>query len=108
MDVRSAEIAQFLNVPKPSVTHMLTVLMEKNLIVKKRYGKIHFTEKGTALTDKIRRGISVIEKRIQCMDLLLTPEKVHETACAFIAVLPDSAVLMPEEPALQSRKNKGR
>ena len=47
--VSSTQVARVLQVSRPSVTRMLAVLAEKDLVTKERYGKITLTETGAAL-----------------------------------------------------------
>ena len=42
--VSSTQVARVLQVSRPSVTRMLAVLAEKDLVTKERYGKIILTE----------------------------------------------------------------
>lgn len=44
--VSSTQVARVLQVSRPSVTRMLAVLAEKDLVTKERYGKITLTETG--------------------------------------------------------------
>lgn len=44
--VSSTQVARVLQVSRPSVTRMLAVLAEKDLVTKERYGKIILTETG--------------------------------------------------------------
>ena len=46
--VSSTQVARVLQVSRPSVTRMLAVLAEKDLVTKERYGKITLTETGAA------------------------------------------------------------
>ena len=55
--VSSAQVARALQVSRPSVTRMLTVLAEKNLVTKARYGKITLTETGAALAHQLQAGL---------------------------------------------------
>ena len=41
--VSSAQVARALQVSRPSVTRMLAILAEKDLVTKERYGKITLT-----------------------------------------------------------------
>ena len=61
--VSSAQVARALQVSRPSVTRMLTVLAEKDLVTKARYGKITLTETGAALAHQLQAGLRDLERR---------------------------------------------
>ena len=54
--VSSTQVARVLQVSRPSVTRMLAVLAEKDLVTKERYGKITLTETGAALAHQLQAG----------------------------------------------------
>ena len=45
-DVSSRQIASALGVTKPSVVHILNILMRDGMVVKRHYGKIYLTDRG--------------------------------------------------------------
>ena len=45
-DVSSRQIASTLGVTKPSVVHILNILMRDGMVVKRHYGKIYQTDRG--------------------------------------------------------------
>ena len=49
LEVSSKDIAASLAVSRASVTSMMSILIDKNLVDKERYGKIHLTGLGRAL-----------------------------------------------------------
>ena len=51
-DVSSRQIASALGVTKPSVVHILNILMRDGMVVKRHYGKIYLTDRG-AFTRKL-------------------------------------------------------
>lgn len=55
--VSSTQVARVLQVSRPSVTRMLAVLAEKDLVTKERYGKITLTETGAALAHQLQAGL---------------------------------------------------
>ena len=55
--VSSTQVARVLQVSRPSVTRMLAVLAEKDLVTKERYGKIILTETGAALAHQLQAGL---------------------------------------------------
>ena len=61
--VSSTQVARVLQVSRPSVTRMLAVLAEKDLVTKERYGKIILTETGAALAHQLQAGLRDLERR---------------------------------------------
>lgn len=59
--VSSTQVARVLQVSRPSVTRMLAVLAEKDLVTKERYGKITLTETGAALAHQLQAGLRDLE-----------------------------------------------
>mgnify|MGYP001625916473 FL=1 len=49
LEVSSKDIAASLAVSRASVTSMMSILIDKNLVDKERYGKIHLTRLGRTL-----------------------------------------------------------
>ena len=62
--VSSTQVARVLQVSRPSVTRMLAVLAEKDLVTKERYGKITLTETGAALAHQLQAGLRDLERRL--------------------------------------------
>ena len=72
--VSSTQVARVLQVSRPSVTRMLAVLAEKDLVTKERYGKITLTETGAALAHQLQAGLRDLERRLPALGLdLLAP-----------------------------------
>ena len=65
-NVGAAAVARALGVSCPSVTRMLAVLAEKDLVTKERYGKITLTETGAALAHQLQAGLRDLERRPAC------------------------------------------
>ncbi|WOC31824.1 MULTISPECIES: metal-dependent transcriptional regulator [Caproicibacterium] len=86
-DVCSTSIARYLKVSGASVSRMLRVLMEKQWIVKKRYGKIYLTDQGFLLARDFDRKMKMLEQRIPMMQLPYEKEEAEELAFAMAAVL---------------------
>ena len=66
--VSSTQVARVLQVSRPSVTRMLAVLAEKDLVTKERYGKITLTETGAALAHQLQAGLRDLERRLPGRD----------------------------------------
>ena len=69
MDVGTADIAKAIDCSKASVTHMMSNLMEMDLLVRERYGKIYLTDTGFLLARDMFRAVTELQKRIPAMDL---------------------------------------
>ncbi len=89
-EVLSADIARKLKVSKPSVAKMLSVLSEKKLILKKRYGKISITDSGKLIADEYEQRIKMLASLIPKMGLVLTDEEITAGAFALADALPES------------------
>ena len=87
--VSSAQVARALQVSRPSVTRMLAVLAEKDLVTKERYGKITLTETGAALARQLQAGLRDLERRLPALGLELDREETAAVAGALAAALPE-------------------
>jgi Mn-dependent DtxR family transcriptional regulator len=87
-DVCSTSISQFLSVSGPSVSRMLGILMQKKLIVKKRYSKIYLTDTGFLLARNLDKNITLLKERIPRMGIPLTEEEIEQAAFSLAALLP--------------------
>lgn len=85
--VSSTQVARVLQVSRPSVTRMLAVLAEKDLVTKERYGKIILTETGAALAHQLQAGLRDLERRLPGLDL--DREETAAVAGALASVLPE-------------------
>jgi DtxR family transcriptional regulator, Mn-dependent transcriptional regulator len=77
--IKSVDIANALNVTKPSVSQMIKNLCNEKLIVTEPYSKIQFTKKGFKEARRmmyIHRVIEVFLKKVLKYDI----DKVHEEA----------------------------
>ena len=86
--VSSAQVARALQVSRPSVTRMLAVLAEKDLVTKERYGKINLTETGADLSRQLQAGLRDLERRLPALGLELDREETAAVAGALAAALP--------------------
>ena len=87
--VSSARVARALQVSRPSVTRMLAILAEKDLVTKERYGKITLTETGAALARQLQAGLRDLERRLPALGLELDREETAAVAGALAAALPE-------------------
>lgn len=82
-------MARVLQVSRPSVTRMLAVLAEKDLVTKERYGKIILTETGAALAHQLQAGLRDLERRLPALGLDLDREETAAVAGALASALPE-------------------
>ena len=88
-NVGAAAVARALQVSCPSVTRMLAVLAEKDLVTKERYGKITLTETGAALAHQLQAGLRDLERRLPALGLDLDREETAAVAGALASALPE-------------------
>jgi len=91
-EVSSAVVARKLKVSKPSVVKMVDILSEKELIVKKHYGKIILTEQGRQIAQKFHEEIRLFVELIPKMGLNLTNDDLYASAYLLASTLPDKTL----------------
>jgi DtxR family transcriptional regulator, Mn-dependent transcriptional regulator len=78
-ECRSVDLADYLNVTKPSVSQMLQSLDKEGLIEYKKYSSFKFTSKGILIAKKLTYKHRIIESFL--MDVLkINSENVHDEA----------------------------
>ena len=88
-DVSSANIAKKLKISKPSVSTMLTALMNEHLVVRERYSKVYLTDEGYLIAKKLESNLQILAKRIPQMGLGISEETVYEMARAIAIAMPN-------------------
>ena len=78
-EVRSVEVADYLNVTKPSVSEMLKELSKEGLIEYKKYSKVKLTGKGHKIARNLTSKHRIIERFLKDM-LKINKKKVHDEA----------------------------
>ena len=78
-EVRSVEVADYLNVTKPSVSEMLKGLSKEGLIQYKKYSKVKLTGKGHKIARNLTSKHRIIESFLKNM-LKINEKSVHEEA----------------------------
>ena len=78
-DVRSVEVADYLNIKKPSVSEMLKNLDRDGFIQYKKYSKIKLTKKGFNEAKNLTARHRIIEAFLKDK-LKLDPQKIHNEA----------------------------
>ena len=86
--VSSVDVAGALQVSRPSVTRMLGILTEKDLVTKERYGKIALTDRGAALARRQMEYVRLLVLRLPGLGLDLTEREAEEAALALAEILP--------------------
>lgn len=87
LEVSSKDVAACLEVSRASVTSMMATMVEKRLVEKERYGKIHLTPLGRQL------AVDLAGQANQLADTLtarmeLSGEEAWKAACAAVCHLP--------------------
>lgn len=77
---RVTDIAEQLDIAKPSVIQALTLLKEKGLIIQDRYGPVELTPEGERYALKIRHRHKVIYGFLTQV-LGVSPQAAEEDAC---------------------------
>ena len=77
--VRSVDLADYLNITKPSVSEMLKELNNEGLIAFKKYSKLRFTSKGRTIARKLTFKHRIIESFLKNI-LRIDSQNIHEEA----------------------------
>ncbi len=88
-DVGTQAVAKALNCSKASVTKMMATLMDMNLLVREKYGKIYLTDTGYLLAKDMLRCVEVICNRLPAVGFDLTREETAALARAIVLSLPE-------------------
>ena len=78
-EVKSVELADYLNITKPSVSQMLQELDKGGMIEYKRYSRLKFTDKGRKIAEKVTFKHRIIETFLKSM-LKINSTEIHEEA----------------------------
>ena len=76
---KSVDLADYLNITKPSVSEMLKELNKEGLIVYKKYSQLRFTSKGRNIARKLTLKHRIIESFLKNI-LKIDSENIHEEA----------------------------
>ena len=88
-DVGTQAIAKALNCSKASVTKMMATLMDMNLLVRERYGKIYLTDTGYLLAKDMLQCVELIHERLPAMGFDLTEEEAQDFVRTMVVNLPE-------------------
>lgn len=87
LEVSSKDIARVLEVSRASVTSMMGVLTDKELVAKERYGKVHLTRSGVRLARALSAQADELARDL-APRMGLSGEEAWKAACAAISELP--------------------
>jgi len=89
--VRSVDLADYLNITKPSVSGMLKELNKEGLVEYRKYSKLKFTSKGHRIAQKLTFKHRIIESFLKNM-LHINLGNIHEEAHRLEHAFSDEAV----------------
>lgn len=78
-EVKSVDLARYLDVTKPSVSEMLQELGKEGLIDYKRYAKLKLTQRGYKIAERLTSKHRIIETFLKDI-LKISLENIHEEA----------------------------
>ena len=78
-EIKSIDLAHYLNVSKPSVSEMVQELDKEGLITHKKYSKLKFTPKGRKIAQKLTSKHRLIELFLKKI-LKISSKHVHQEA----------------------------
>ena len=78
-ELKSIDLAHYLNISKPSVSEMVQELNKEGLISYKKYSKLNFTSKGRRIAQKLTSKHRLIELFLKKI-LKVKSDGVHEEA----------------------------
>lgn len=88
-DVGTQAVSRVLNCSKASVTKMISNLMDMNLLVRERYGKIYLTDTGFLTAKDLIKCVEVIHARLPAMGFDLTEEEAWDLVRTMVVNLPE-------------------
>ena len=77
--IKSIDLAHYLNVSKPSVSEMVRELNKEGLVSYKKYSKLKFTQKGRRIAQKLTSKHRLIEIFLKNM-LKINSKNIHQEA----------------------------
>tara|TARA_Y100000310_G_scaffold246052_1_gene251165 strand:- start:6306 stop:6710 length:405 start_codon:yes stop_codon:yes gene_type:complete len=89
--VRSVDLADYLDITKPSVSEMLKQLNKEGLVQYKKYSNILFTSKGRNIARKLTFKHRIIESFLKDV-LKIDPKNIHEEAHRLEHAFSDEAI----------------
>lgn len=90
-NVKSVELADYLNVTKSSVSEMLQELNKEGLVQHKKYSKLMFTARGRKIAQRLTSKHRIIETFLKSV-LKIDEKNVHEEAHRLEHAFSDDAI----------------
>jgi len=90
-EVKSVDLADYLNVTKPSVSGMLQKLDKESLVEYRKYSKLKFTSKGELIAKKLTYKHRIIESFLKNI-LHIDSDDIHEEAHKLEHAFSDEAI----------------
>ena len=78
-EIKSIDLAHYLNVSKPSVSEMVKELNKEGMVSYKKYSKIKFTSKGRKIAQKLTSKHRLIELFLKKI-LKISSKHIHQEA----------------------------
>ena len=92
LDIGIVDIAKAMDCSKASVTNMMSNLMDMNLLVRERYGKVYLTDTGFIIGKDLSRAAAELKTRLPALRLELTDEEASALAHELVLLLPEYSV----------------
>ncbi|MCT4616762.1 MAG: metal-dependent transcriptional regulator [Candidatus Gracilibacteria bacterium] len=92
MGIKKVDIAQKMNISKPSVTQMMNKFAKEDLVKIDSYSKVFFTNKGLKLAKKITYNYRIIETFLQKTLEYDSLDKIREEAHKLEHAFSDEAI----------------
>ena len=89
--MRCTDIAEVLNVTKPSVHRMVKILCNIGFVQREKYGRVFLTEKGEELASRYASYNDTVYRFLR-QKLALSPEKSKNAAFALLAGVSDEHI----------------
>ena len=90
-DLKSIDLAHYLNVSKPSVSEMVQELNKDGLIFYKKYSKLNFTPKGREIAKKLTSKHRLIEFFLKKI-LKINSKNIHQEAHSLEHAFSDESI----------------
>ncbi len=89
--VSSSDIADKLQVTRPSVNKMLTVLSGKRLLEKRRYGTVHLTDLGVKISSDCGARVTLLSDKLAGV-LGFAPDDSKRCSIILVSEMPHLAL----------------
>src|SRR3989338_925266 len=90
--IKSIDLAHYLDVSKPSVSEMVKELNKEGLVSYKKYSKLRFTPHGRKIAQKLTSKHRLIELFLKNM-LKISPKNIHHEAHRLEHAFSDESII---------------